>query len=155
MPRDKLGTASGMNTTTARTGGAMGVALAATFFTYGLTAAGLSQLKSSRRNVGACSPEIFMQSFNHTVHIVNSSRLLSVFFSAVRGPRRKVDTDEYPPCPLTSHRARRHSRLILLSVCIGQSIVGLDQRAMTVALPTLTTTFHTAFHDHSVDDIGL
>jgi EmrB/QacA subfamily drug resistance transporter len=33
----------------------------------------------------------------------------------------------------------------LLSVCIGQTIVGLDQRAITVALPTLTTTFHTAF----------
>ena len=39
----------------------------------------------------------------------------------------------------------RASRLILLSVCIGQTIVGLDQRAITVALPTLTTTFHAAF----------
>lgn len=42
-------------------------------------------------------------------------------------------------------KGRRASRLILLSVCIGQTIVGLDQRAITVALPTLTTTFHTAF----------
>src|SRR5688572_10665004 len=42
-------------------------------------------------------------------------------------------------------KSRRSSRLILLSVCIGQAIVGLDQRAITVALPTLTTTFHTAF----------
>ncbi|HVO94252.1 MAG TPA: MFS transporter, partial [Terriglobales bacterium] len=40
---------------------------------------------------------------------------------------------------------RRHSRLILLSVCMGQSIVGLDQRALTVVLPTLTSTFHTPF----------
>jgi len=32
-----------------------------------------------------------------------------------------------------------------LSVCIGQTIVGIDQRAITVALPTLTTTFHTSF----------
>jgi len=40
---------------------------------------------------------------------------------------------------------RRSARLILLSVCIGQTIVGLDQRAITVALPTLTTTFHTSF----------
>src|SRR5256886_17088404 len=39
----------------------------------------------------------------------------------------------------------RASKLILLSVCIGQTIVGLDQRAITVALPTLTSTFHTAF----------
>src|ERR671911_1714973 len=36
-------------------------------------------------------------------------------------------------------------RLILLNVCIGQTVVGLDQRAITVALPTLTETFHTAF----------
>src|SRR5262245_61428702 len=41
--------------------------------------------------------------------------------------------------------SRRSARLVLLSVCIGQTIVGLDQRAITVALPTLTTTFHTAF----------
>ena len=33
----------------------------------------------------------------------------------------------------------------MFSVCIGQTIVGLDQRAITVALPTLTTTFHTSF----------
>src|SRR2546429_4865481 len=39
----------------------------------------------------------------------------------------------------------RASKLILLSVCIGQTIVGMDQRAITVALPTLTATFHTAF----------
>jgi MFS family permease len=41
--------------------------------------------------------------------------------------------------------SRRSARLILLSVCIGQTIVGVDQRAITVALPTLTETFHTAF----------
>src|SRR6266404_289081 len=41
--------------------------------------------------------------------------------------------------------SQRTSNLILLSVCIGQTIVGLDQRALTVALPTLTNTFHTAF----------
>ena len=42
-------------------------------------------------------------------------------------------------------RTRRTQRLILLNVCIGQTVVGLDQRAITVALPTLTDTFHTAF----------
>ena len=41
--------------------------------------------------------------------------------------------------------SQRHSRLILLSVCIGQAIVGLDQRALLVALPTLTSTFEAAF----------
>ena len=42
-------------------------------------------------------------------------------------------------------RTRWTLRLILLNVCIGQTVVGLDQRAITVALPTLTDTFHTAF----------
>ncbi len=41
-------------------------------------------------------------------------------------------------------KLRRTSRLILLSVCIGQTIVGVDHRAILVALPTLTTTFQTA-----------
>jgi EmrB/QacA subfamily drug resistance transporter len=40
---------------------------------------------------------------------------------------------------------RRKTNLILLNVCIGQAIVGLDQRALLVALPTLTEYFHTAF----------
>ncbi len=42
-------------------------------------------------------------------------------------------------------QTKRASRLILLSVCIGQIIVGLDLRAITVALPTLTTSFHSEF----------
>ena len=37
---------------------------------------------------------------------------------------------------------QRRSTLILLNVCVGQFIVGLDQRALLVALPTLTHTFH-------------
>jgi MFS family permease len=89
VPRDKVGTASGMNTTTARTGGAMGVALAATLFTYGLTAAGLSSAQTESPESWGVSPAIFMQSFNHTVHVVNFFTLLSIFFSAVRGPRRE------------------------------------------------------------------
>ena len=42
-------------------------------------------------------------------------------------------------------RTKRASHLILLSVCIGQALVGLDQRAITVALPTLTKIFDTPF----------
>ena len=87
VPRDKLGTASGMNTTTARTGGAMGVALSATLFTYGLTAAGLSPLQIESPESWGATPDIFMKSFNHTVHIVNFFTIVSVFFSAVRGRR--------------------------------------------------------------------
>jgi EmrB/QacA subfamily drug resistance transporter len=89
VPRDKVGTAAGMNTTTARTGGAMGVALAATLFTYGLAAAGLSREQIESPESWGAAPEIFVGSFNHTVHIVNLFTLLAVFFSAVRGPRRE------------------------------------------------------------------
>jgi MFS family permease len=87
VPRDKLGTASGMNTTAARTGAAMGVALSATLFTYGLTSAGLSSLEVESPQSWGASPEIFVRSFNYTVHIVNIFTLLAVFFSAVRGSR--------------------------------------------------------------------
>ncbi|HXG50309.1 MAG TPA: MFS transporter [candidate division Zixibacteria bacterium] len=88
VPRDKIGVASGMNTTTARTGGAMGVALSASLFTYGLAAAGLSSAELESPQAWGEAPEIFVGSFNHTVSVVNLFTLLSVFFSAVRGPRR-------------------------------------------------------------------
>jgi len=89
VPRDKLGTASGMNTTTARTGGAMGVALSATLFTYGLASAGLTRGQIESPQSWGSTPEIFVHSFNHTVHIVNAFTLLAVFFSAVRGARQE------------------------------------------------------------------
>jgi MFS family permease len=93
VPRDKLGTASGMNTTTARTGGAMGVALSATLFTYGLAAAGLNRAQIEAPESWGAAPEIFVKSFNHTVHIVNVFTLLAVLFSAVRGPRQDPAKD--------------------------------------------------------------
>lgn len=89
VPREKVGVASGMNTTTARTGGAMGVALAATLFTYGLAAAGLTPAQIESPQSWGTTPHIFIRSFNHTVHIVNFFTLLSVFFSAVRGTRHE------------------------------------------------------------------
>jgi len=89
VPRDKVGTASGMNTTTARTGGAMGVALSATLFTYGLAAAGLTRAQVESPQSWGEAPELFVRSFNHTVHIVNIVTLFSVFFSAVRGRRQE------------------------------------------------------------------
>jgi len=89
VPRDAVGSASGMNTTTARTGGAMGVALSATLFTYGLAAAGMSRAEIEAPQSWGGRPEIFVHSFNHTVHIVNGFTLLSVLFSALRGSRRE------------------------------------------------------------------
>ena len=90
VPRDEVGTASGMNTTTARTGGAMGVALSATLFTYGLAAAGMSRAQIESPQSWGDAPEIFVHSFNHTVHVVNFFTILSVLFSVVRGPRREI-----------------------------------------------------------------
>lgn len=89
VPRDKVGTASGMNTTTARTGGAMGVALSTTLFTYGLAAAGMTRAQIESPQSWGSAPEIFVRSFNHTVHIVNFFTILSVLFSAVRGRRHE------------------------------------------------------------------
>jgi len=89
VPRDKVGTASGMNTTAARTGGALGVALSATLFTYGLAGAGLSRGQIEAPESWGAAPEVFVRSFNHTVHIVNGFTLLAVLFSAVRGPRQE------------------------------------------------------------------
>ena len=37
----------------------------------------------------------------------------------------------------------RRASLILVNVCLGQFIVGLDQRSLLVALPTLARYFHT------------
>jgi EmrB/QacA subfamily drug resistance transporter len=88
VPRDKVGTASGMNSTTARTGGAMGIALSTTIFTYGLAAAGLSGAQLELPQDWGASPAIFVQSFNHTIHIVNLFTVLAIVFSAVRGSRR-------------------------------------------------------------------
>ena len=78
-----------MNTTAARTGGAMGVAISASLFTYGLSLAGLSAAQIELPETWGTAPDAFMSSFNHTVHIVNFFTLLSVFFSAVRGSRQE------------------------------------------------------------------
>ncbi|HTM08415.1 MAG TPA: MFS transporter [Verrucomicrobiae bacterium] len=88
-PPSKVGGASGMTATTARTGGAMGIALSATLFTYFLSAGGLSSAAIESPRSWSATPDIFMGSYNHTVHVVNFFTLLSVFFSAVRGGRRE------------------------------------------------------------------
>ncbi len=45
---------------------------------------------------------------------------------------------------------QRRLALILFNVCVGQFIVGLDQRALLVALPTLTRHFQYQPDDDSV-----
>jgi len=39
---------------------------------------------------------------------------------------------------------KKHATLILMNVCVGQFIVGLDQRALLVALPTLSHIFNSS-----------
>jgi hypothetical protein len=79
-----------MNATTARTGGALGIASSATLFTYFLSAGGLSGAAIESPQTWSATPELFIRSFNHTVQVVNFFTLLSVFFSAVRGGRREA-----------------------------------------------------------------
>ncbi|RPH68995.1 MFS transporter, partial [bacterium] len=104
--------------------------------------------RSSRRKVGVLRPK-FLYARSTTRFISSIFSPCSRFFSPslevhgkndskVCGSTSMTLTDE-PGIP------RQSSRLILLGVCIGQIIVGLDQRAITVALPTLATTFHAAF----------
>ena len=88
VPKDKFGTASAMNTTMARTGSAMGVALSATLFTYALAAADLPSSEIESPQSWGNAPESFVGSFNHAVQIVNLLTLFAILFSAVRGSRQ-------------------------------------------------------------------
>lgn len=88
VPRDKVGTASGMTVTTGRIGAATGTTLSATLFTHGLANAGLSRIEIESPQSWGAAPEIFSQTFSHTIHIINFATLMAVFFSAVRGGKR-------------------------------------------------------------------
>ncbi|HTN73313.1 MAG TPA: MFS transporter [Methylomirabilota bacterium] len=85
---DKIGSASGMTATAARTGGALGVAMASTLFTFMLSAAGMSPAQIESPRSWSSAPEPVIGSFSHTIHIINLFTLLAVFFSAVKGTRR-------------------------------------------------------------------
>ena len=87
-PRDKVGAAAGMAITTGRLGASCGVALSTTLFTYGLTIAGLTRSQIEFPQSWGVFPDAFMQTFNHTVHIINFFTLFSILFSAVRGSRK-------------------------------------------------------------------
>jgi EmrB/QacA subfamily drug resistance transporter len=85
VPRDKVGAASGMTVTTARIGGAIGIALSGAIMTYALTANGLTPLQIETPETWTTSPQVFLQSFKLTVHLINFFTLLSVFFALIRG----------------------------------------------------------------------
>ena len=88
VPRDKIGAASGMTVTTARIGGAIGIALSGTILTVSLSAAGLTPEQIASSLSWQASPEIHLQAFSYTVHVVNAFALLSVLFAAMRGARK-------------------------------------------------------------------
>ena len=87
-PRDKVGAAAGMAITAGRIGASCGVAFCTTLFTYGLTIAGLTRSQVEMPQSWGSFPNIFMRTFNHTVHIINFFTVLSVLFSAVRGGKK-------------------------------------------------------------------
>jgi EmrB/QacA subfamily drug resistance transporter len=88
VTQDKIGAAAGMIATTARTGSAIGVAMAGTIFSSLLTTAGLSPAETQSPQSWSTMPESVIGSFNYTIHFINALTLLAVFFSAVRGSRR-------------------------------------------------------------------
>ena len=88
VPRDKVGAASGMTVTTARIGGAMGIALSGTIMTYALGANGLTRQQIETPDTWTTSPQVFLQSFKFTVHFINAFAVLSVFFAFMRGRER-------------------------------------------------------------------
>ena len=86
VSHDKLGAAAGMIATTARTGSAMGVALAATLFSTLLSAAGLSPAETQSPQSWSTMPESVIGSFNYTIHFINALTLLAVFFPLSEAP---------------------------------------------------------------------
>jgi EmrB/QacA subfamily drug resistance transporter len=84
---DKIGAAAGMIATTARAGGAMGVALSATLFGHLVAAAGLSGSQVSSAENWRAAPEIFMHAFSTTIYVLTFFTALAIVFSAVRGKR--------------------------------------------------------------------
>jgi EmrB/QacA subfamily drug resistance transporter len=88
VSRDQVGAASGMTVTTARIGGAIGIALSGAIMTYALTAGGLSLREIESPDSWSAAPRQFLNAFSFTIHFVNAFALLAVLFSALRGGRQ-------------------------------------------------------------------
>ena len=85
---ERIGAAAGMIATTARAGGAMGVALSATLFGHLVAAAGFSSAQIGNPENWRAAPEVFMNAFSTTIYVLNFFTALAIIFSAVRGQRR-------------------------------------------------------------------
>lgn len=89
-PRDKVGAASGMTLTTARIGGAMGIAVSGALMTYALAANGLSAEQIEAPASWTAAPTVFLQSFSFTTHLITGFAVLSVLFAAMRGTPKEA-----------------------------------------------------------------
>ena len=85
---EKIGAAAGMIATTARAGGAMGVALSATLFGHLVAAAGFNSTQVGEPANWRASPETFMDAFSATIYVLTFCTVLAIVFSAMRGQRR-------------------------------------------------------------------
>ena len=92
VPMERVGSASGMVATAARTGGAMGVALSATLFSAVLSAAGLSQKQIESPQSWGAVAETVVIAFDHTVFLISLFSVLAVFFSAVRNTAQRLES---------------------------------------------------------------
>jgi EmrB/QacA subfamily drug resistance transporter len=85
VPARHLGAVSGMNVTTARIGGTVGLAIGSAVFTYALSTGGFTHAQVPSTGDWNAEPEVFLTSFRYTLHLMNIFGLLAVFFAAVRG----------------------------------------------------------------------
>jgi EmrB/QacA subfamily drug resistance transporter len=85
VSRDQTGAASGMTVTTARVGGAIGIALAGAIMTYALGAHGLTPEEIESPESWSAAPRQFLSAFSFTAHFLNGFALLAVLFSMLRG----------------------------------------------------------------------
>jgi EmrB/QacA subfamily drug resistance transporter len=85
VTRDQAGAASGMTVTTARVGGAIGIALAGAIMTYALGAHGLTAEEIESPESWSAAPRQFLSAFSFTAHFLNGFALLAVLFSMLRG----------------------------------------------------------------------
>ena len=88
VSRDQVGAASGMTVTTARVGGAIGIALSGALMTYALSASGLTPEQIEAPESWSAAPRQFLDAFGFTAHFLNVFALLAILCSALRGGRK-------------------------------------------------------------------
>ncbi|HKY08825.1 MAG TPA: MFS transporter [Candidatus Binatia bacterium] len=88
VSRDQVGAASGMTVTTARIGGAIGIALSGAIMTFALTAGGLTADQIESPESWSVQPGQFLDAFSFTAHFLNLFALLAIVCSALRGGRK-------------------------------------------------------------------